>query len=210
MQYKLLKPLCISLLFVIFDIGKIAHASLMLQVENGILTGATDVEVNGSLFDVNFLDGTCPQLYSGCDASEDFIFNTSDSARQASLALLTQVFVDGQDGLFDSQGGLISGCSFAPVCVVKTVFERSNNLINMQTVQNRAAGGAADTLGVDSTLFNLGTSSGSTFAVWSKASSVTPIQVNEPVSASLLMLGLFGLSIRHRKKAANRGLFLRA
>jgi hypothetical protein len=49
--------------------------------------GASDVLVDGSLYDVQFLDGTCIDLYDGCDEVSDFTFQTSASAVLASQAL---------------------------------------------------------------------------------------------------------------------------
>jgi len=67
----------------------------ILEVDaTGKLTGATGVDVDGSLFDVVFLDDTCRDLFDGCDDPSDFVFQTSVEALTASIALLEQVFVD--------------------------------------------------------------------------------------------------------------------
>jgi opacity protein-like surface antigen len=39
-----------------------------LDVVGGQLHGAFGVDVNGSLYDVEFLGGTCIELFDGCDA----------------------------------------------------------------------------------------------------------------------------------------------
>ena len=65
-----------------------------LNVVDGILYGASDVDVLGQLYDVEFLDGTCIALFSGCDSTSDFAFTTLTGARTAAGALLSQVFVD--------------------------------------------------------------------------------------------------------------------
>ena len=59
-----------------------------LNVIGGILHGASDVLVDGNLYDVQFLDGTCIDLYDGCDDVSDFTFQTQASAALASQALL--------------------------------------------------------------------------------------------------------------------------
>ncbi len=88
-----------------------AYASPLLQVaESGHLTGAHGVVVGESVYDVQFMDGTCAELYDGCDEASDFIFQTSEAANAASLALIAQVFVDSALGLFDSEPGQILGC----------------------------------------------------------------------------------------------------
>ncbi len=45
-----------------------------LDIVGGILHGASGVDVGGTLYDVEFLDGTCIVLFNGCDQSSDFTF----------------------------------------------------------------------------------------------------------------------------------------
>ena len=75
---------------------------------SGNLLGATDVNVNGSLYDVMFMDGTCIGLFGGCDGIDDFTFQTIENAVTASHALLDQVFV----GLYDEKPELTNGIEF--------------------------------------------------------------------------------------------------
>ena len=51
--------------------------------------------VDGSLYDFEFLDGTCVALFSGCDDISDFTFSTVAAATLASQALLDQVRLNG-------------------------------------------------------------------------------------------------------------------
>jgi len=89
-----------------------AEASAILIVDsNGILQGATGVTVGGALYDVELLTGSCPALFSGCDAASDFQFQTSGAATLAAQALLDQVFLDGPQGMFDSLPLMNSGCA---------------------------------------------------------------------------------------------------
>lgn len=70
-----------------------AVATVALQVNSsGVVTGATGVNVAGSLYDVNFVDGTCASVFGTCDSAH-FAFTTDTSAVNASQALLDQVFV---------------------------------------------------------------------------------------------------------------------
>ena len=43
------------------------QAAPILQVQDGILTGAKYVEVAGAYYDVEFSDGTCIAIFTGCD-----------------------------------------------------------------------------------------------------------------------------------------------
>ncbi len=75
------------------------HASALLVVSGGILTGAKGVDVGGTLYDVEFMDGTCVALFNGCDnPATDLTFTTQADALAASQALLDQVFLDGGPG----------------------------------------------------------------------------------------------------------------
>ena len=96
MRFSLLVSLLASLV-----IASNAHAAT-LNVVDGQLMGASNVLVDGSLYDVQFLKETCIELYNGCDDLSDFTFQTLESANLASQALLDQVFLDGPSGAFDS------------------------------------------------------------------------------------------------------------
>jgi hypothetical protein len=91
----------------------VSHAGILkLNVENGILMGANNVLVNGSFYNVRFLDGTCAELFSGCDENSDFFpgsMNIED-LDDAVEALGDYVFVDGGEGQFDSDSRLTNGC----------------------------------------------------------------------------------------------------
>ena len=101
-----------------------------LNVVGGILHGASGVLVDGSLYDVQFLDGTCIDLYAGCVDASGFTFQTPEAALLASQALLDQVFLDGPAGNFESSPALTNGCSVDPLggparCVSGTPFNHS-------------------------------------------------------------------------------------
>ena len=86
-----------------------------LHVVGGELIGASAVRVDGTYYDVSFVDGTCVAVFSGCDEAVDFAFSTDSEASAAAQALFDQVFVDGPDGSFDSDAGLTAGCA-STVC----------------------------------------------------------------------------------------------
>src|SRR5687767_14679766 len=94
----------------------------VLQVSGGELTGALGVNVGGTLYDVQFVEGTCVGLFSGCDEASDFTFTSAESAVQASQELLNQVFLDVAQGNFDTQPELTLGCEEPAACVAFTPF----------------------------------------------------------------------------------------
>jgi hypothetical protein len=57
----------------------------------GQVTGAIGVDVDGQLLNVSFVDGTCAELFDGCDESTDFFFSSGLAADAASRALAQHV-----------------------------------------------------------------------------------------------------------------------
>ena len=167
--------------------------------------GASDVLVGGNLYDVQFLDGTCADLYSGCDAVSDFTFQTQASATLASQALLDQVFLDAT-GLFDSQPELTRGCGALIECGASTPFlvpGGSSSWVNgMVRARNRVPHypGNPGLTYTDEIVFpkshwdgyNTGADNRYVYAVWSP--------VPEPSTALLLGLGLTGLAAQGRRR----------
>ena len=87
------------------------------------LLGATGVDIGGTLYDVEFLNGTCIELFDGCDSrSDDFSFPTEASALEAAQALIDQVFIDTADTMFDSMPLSINGCDTLVGCAFAIPF----------------------------------------------------------------------------------------
>lgn len=94
---------------ILLSFSPVASAATLI-VDGGILKGAIGVNVSGNLYDVQFVDGTCQQLFNGCNEISDFPFKTKSEAISAGQALLDQVFLDGPWGNFDSIPQLTKGC----------------------------------------------------------------------------------------------------
>ena len=171
-----------------------------LNVVGGQLMGASNVLVDGSLYNVQFLDGTCIDLYNGCDEVSDFTFQTQASAVLASQTLNEQVFLDGVAGNFDTDPSLTNGCTDPFGCFFFTVYRlvsaallpRVHTIIISNTDIPNEIGvpGQSET----STSFDFTNFSTVTFAVWS------PSVVPEPSTALLLSLGLTGLAAKGRRR----------
>ncbi|UIP28854.1 hypothetical protein [Photobacterium sp. TLY01] len=165
-------------------------ATPILQINGaGQLTGAWNVEVEGTLLDVKFMDGTCIELFNGCDSSTDFYFTTSSAATAASQALLDTVFLDGIDGQFDSSPDLTLGCEDPDLCRIYTPFTIAsfsphifeyvsvgNNLQNNNIVPPLNA--------LNSNDYTLSPSI--VFAVWSASS----VEISEPPLLLMLVIVL--------------------
>ncbi len=77
-----------------------------LIVSEGFLVGATGVIVQGERYRVDFIEGTCAEVFSGCDEPDDAIVPLGWNS-----ALPQQVFIDSELGLFRSNLELVKGCS---------------------------------------------------------------------------------------------------
>ena len=170
--------------------------AVVLDVVGGELQGASTVSVDGVLFDVEFLDGTCIDLMDGCDEASDFAFQNVDDAEQASLALLAQVFVDSPAGLFDSRPDVTRGCANPESCQVFTIFGRNlPGPAKTSAVVNDESTDLVLVFVNTSPSFDTGGASfggpQTVFAIWSVAAAgPPPSTVAAPAPFSLLLLGV--------------------
>jgi len=214
---KVVQLVRLSLLGAIFYSS--ASFGVALDVQGGILFGASEVDVNGTLYDVQFLDGTCIELYDGCDQNTDFPFTNpldlNDGAllEAAMTALLEQVFIDSTSGAFDTSPELTNDCTDINGCFVFTplwvnVGANSGGLmsaLNANVVENSSnrdhvsAGGGGGFRDNDTyPPPGFPDRDQKVYAVWSE-SAVVPI----PAAAWLFGTGLLGLvGIARCKKAA--------
>ena len=171
--------------------------AVSLNIVGGQLLGATGVNVGGTLYDVSFVDGTCIDVFSGCDATSDFTFNSQSQAVAASQALLDQVFIDGVDGNFNSNPSLTEGITGA-WAYIYTNYEVGGSILRGVYAY------FDDNLIYDFTNIYQTTPDHDTstyavhaWAVWSKSPSTIPV----PAAVWLFGSGLIGLIgvARHKK-----------
>ena len=106
---KLLKLVAFAAAGLCLAASPAAAATLIL--DGTTLTGANGVIVNGTDYDVTFVEGTCSTLFDGCDSASDFAFTNATDAMAAAQALLGQVLLDTGQGQFDSDYTLTFGCA---------------------------------------------------------------------------------------------------
>jgi hypothetical protein len=169
-----------------------------LDVVGGQLMGASGVDIGGTLYNVEFVDGSCVDLFGGCDDLTDFAFSNLPSAALAAQALVSEVFVDGASGAFASDPSLTNGCfSSSVICVALTpwdldfttsevVTRDASNYAASTGISGSSGGGRTWSINQDS-----GTNTGAfygalVYARWT--------QVPEPSSALLLCFGLLGVA----------------
>lgn len=174
------------------------HAATLLIDGGGNLTGATDVDVDGTLYDVTFAVGTCGDVFTGCEELSDFAFQTSASATMAAQALLDQVFVDTGPGmLFDTDPELTFGCTGTVICYASVPFNLSQFSVFDARAANFFPGPSDFVLNGSSWTFDIDftTRSENTWAVFAPAAAEVPL----PAPILLLMGGLAGMGALRRK-----------
>ena len=167
------------------------------------MIGAAGVNVNGSLYDVSFSDGSCISLFGGCTSPSQFAFTDRTTAIAASQALLDTVFLDSARGRFDTSPATIRGCESSERCFVFTpfgfsIFEGLPDVEASLAINEEGLGDFATSGGIrpdaDTSDFpNI------SFAVF------TPVSpVPEPAGGLLLVAGLVALVVRSAKLSQRR------
>lgn len=190
-----------------------SNAAVVLTTNaSGVLTGASGVIVDGSTYNVQFTDGRCSDLFSGCDSNSDFIFSTESAARNASLALLSQVF--NTNPVYDNAVGKTNGCppDWIGICSIMTPFKVMSQIGSpvLQVATFLMMNSNADTgdlvlaLGNNYVMNQFANSNDGyqyspyIYAVWSVPGTANTNAVPEPASAALLAAGLAALAARRR------------
>jgi len=178
-----------------------ASAALLTINGAGQLTGATGVAVNDIFYDVDFRDGTCIDLFNGCDEASDFIFGSSVEAADASQQLLEQVFLDlgTMATAFDSDPSLTYDCMSVERCIAFTPWSVTGPNVSIQGAfnYNPAAADKVDIAGALTT-YDSFDSLDITWAVWREAS--PPVSIPLPSSLSLLIPALGALALTRRRR----------
>ena len=184
-----------------------ANAAVTYTVENGNLMSAQGIIVGGSLYDVEFVDGTFNNLFPTGTSIPSV--NSFNEVLAFGNALLDQVFIDGPSGLWDSSPTLTNGCEFANYC--EMIVPIVNTSVNFVSAFNSAT---------DTTFVDFQTQVGDfvvtqnldrnyptdqfnhrTFAKFTQQS-VSPVpEVPNQVLLAVGSLILLGMSRRNRSKA---------
>jgi hypothetical protein len=146
------------------------------------------------LYDVQFIEGTCIDVYDGCDDVSDFAFATVEDALRAAQALQDQVVLDGGSGNFDTVPNLTGGCSGA-FCGTAFPYGQPNATeVGVVSAVNQVAE-TGDFFGSGTTDRTFDSSADpfhtlTTWAVWTPASSPQDVPISAwPAAIMMLALG---------------------
>lgn len=180
-----------------------AGAATLTISGSGQLTGATGVDVGGTLYDVSFVDGTCASVFDGCDSVSDFTFQVFADATAASQALLDQVFLDTGSGAFDTNPALTLGCSTAIgglACVASTPYfvnVTADQIAFTVAINSPAVADAPSTFTAFSRSSDFSSAQSSNF-VWAKFVAQTS-GIPEPATWLMMLLGFAAIGASLRK-----------
>ena len=197
-----------ALIAVAFAVGGLSasHAAT-LRIVNGELVGASDVNVNGQLYTVDFVAGDCPTVFDGCDDNSDFDFSSND-AWAAAQALVDQVFVNTGTFSFDDDPELTFGCSDLDSCaaiVPWSIVFSNETIVTTFAAKNSAGSGRdnASTVVFLPTLPNFvdpGVTNTHTYARFTAQPQVVPL----PAAAWVFLAGVAGLMGVGKRKTMQR------
>lgn len=194
LDMRLIKQFFLSVV-TLFILSATANAALIHMVDNnGILTGAKGIDINGIEYDVEFKDGTCRALFSGCDNKSDFLFKTSPGPTGyiASWTLSKYVFV----AQWDSSPHKIKGCENSPgQCSIITPYDLLGDTMRMSYFNNTNSESMDEIQFGSWYPFIDTTPYAFTFAIWSLSKKS---EVNESGTLVLLMMGMIALLVRKR------------
>ena len=181
------------------------HAlSLDIDGVTGELRGASGVDVDGTLYNVTFRDGTCEDLFHGCNATEDFPFS-APIALLAAQALLDQVFLDFDIAKqFDTQPALTRGCETPNTCIAVIPQEIVAVGVYRRTEAENHSAAALDKTAIGCCIAAQYDTFNDNFLVWAVWSpQPTGGVVPEPGTLLFLATGLLGLAgARWRQRRA--------
>ena len=197
----LVKSVLLSLLLaasaLVLPISK-AQATPILITDNGQLIGADNINVDGSFFDVRFVDGACADLFGGVCSRSNFTFQTQADGISAAAAIVDQIFNSAAGNPFNLDPSLTFGCSsvvscqiFIPINIFPGLLLNSA-IAGNPTGPNASFGATTNIRTTDS----LALSSNSVFASFTPSVAAT---VAEPSAILILLGGIFGLWIKRRQ-----------
>lgn len=166
-----------------------------------ILVGASNVPIGNTLFDVSFVDGSCEELFNGCDSNDDFTFNSATEATQAAQVLLDLVLINVDEFTFASSPGFVAGFDlFETSPQIFIPFAPQDNGFITPIASQNVFGNFRDFITQQSFLAATDTTSfgARNFAIFSEVGEIAPTEVPSPATIMIFALGLLALGLRRK------------
>ncbi|MCI2286210.1 PEP-CTERM sorting domain-containing protein [Colwellia sp. MSW7] len=219
---KFTKPLIAMVILISSIFSASCFAGLIVNIDGtGQLTDIQGLDVNGTLFDVSFNDGSCNSLFNNCT---DFgpITDNPALAEDIAQALLAQLFISGSSdngvdlGSFDTLQSNIRGCSSISTCLFLLPtklgfpdgFGREITLAGISLFNAQAEGSdqfiqyqailSSNTTTQATASFDTSTRSNLAYVMVSHSNINIPVP--EPSTLAIFALGMIGLASRRFKK----------
>lgn len=188
----------LSILWVLLTSGSALGATLVTDI-NGQLLGVDGVDVNGTLYNVDFLEGSCYTFFAPCLSNDNLLFDINE-ALDASWALKSQVFDTPAWSLYTSDPSKTFGCEDLYGCTIYTAY--SVNSDPMGNAQFFNGDGlfffdTVNTCGLCTRSDDTTTNPAAVFAIWEEANGVTPVPL--PAAGWFFLSAVSGLFALKRK-----------
>ena len=176
-----------------------SESTTIWNIDNGNLLGAFNVNVDGTLWDVRFIDGLFDIVFTDASFVE---VRTVSEAGAFSGALSELVIRDVAPYLLDSRPASVFGCSVIEYCELLTPFGLMHvgGVFTEVSIYQNIFGGGGDSVNNNnwySTQFDTTNAIQAVWAVWEQK---VVEDIPEPATFSILALGLIGLASRRFKK----------
>jgi len=188
-------------LFTILLLSPPAKSALILN-SDGLVEQITNIEANGTIYNATFHDGTCAELFSGCDEPYDFIFTSETQSLAAGTAMLEQLNAFGAPllaaGSLNGEPGGV-GCSLIGSCEYLIPFEFVGPETVLLTVVQNLTGDSPDSIfgnGLHTTQFDSSDFEFYTYAVFT----ATAVPATSSFHLFLGGMALLGIATRTRRK----------
>lgn len=171
--------------------------------------GVTGLILDGTSYDIEFVEGTCASVFDGCDEQSDFALNSSN------IVDAIQALSDAINGtLFDRNVSLINGCEDEP-CEILTAYtpeiagdERSVGIVQEFDVEF-LFGSPLDSTAVLPVSIDLDTASPTNLSEyvwsrWTETSVPDPSPIPLPAGLPLLLGGVGALAALRARKSRSQ------